>query len=131
MPVSWVARDARELVYAPMGCEAGGDGTVGISGRDQGQCCGVRVRAGSVGPVAAEDIAAGGGGAVAGDPGGMRVTNARLQRVCNLDAAQGSDSLGIGGEGGIRTHGADNRTTAFEFEDSHAGLCRPVLKRVL
>jgi hypothetical protein len=36
-----------------------------------GQCGGVRVRAGSVGPVATEDIATGGGGAVAGDPGGM------------------------------------------------------------
>ena len=36
-----------------------------------------------------------------------------------------------GGEGGIRTHGADNRTTVFEFYDSHADPCRPVAKRVL
>jgi hypothetical protein len=35
------------------------------------------VRGGSVGPVVAEDIAAGGGGAVAGDPCGMRVTGPR------------------------------------------------------
>src|SRR5262245_24490598 len=33
VPVSWVARDARELVYASIGCEAGGDGKDGISGR--------------------------------------------------------------------------------------------------
>ena len=58
-----------------------GDGTDGISGRDQGQCGGVRVRGGSVGPVAAEDIAAGGGGAVAGDPGGMRVTGPEEARA--------------------------------------------------
>jgi hypothetical protein len=71
VPVSWVARDARELVYASGGCETGGDGPDGISGGGQGQCGGVRLRGGSVGPVAAEDIAAGSGGAVAGDPGRM------------------------------------------------------------
>jgi hypothetical protein len=65
-----MARDARELAYASKGCEAGGDRTDGIRGRDQGQCGGVRVRGGSVGPVAAQDIAAGGREAVAGDPGG-------------------------------------------------------------
>jgi hypothetical protein len=54
-----------------MGCEAGGDGTNGISGRDQGQCGGVRVRGGSVGPVTAENIAAGDGGAIAQDSCGM------------------------------------------------------------
>ena len=36
-----------------------------------------------------------------------------------------------GGEGGIRTHGAANRTTVFEFYDSHAGVCRAVAKRAL
>ena len=36
-------------------------GRLELSGRDQGQCGGVRVRGRSVGPVAAEDIAAGGG----------------------------------------------------------------------
>jgi hypothetical protein len=71
VPVSWVAREARELVYASMGCETGGDGTDGINGRDQGQCGGVCVRRGSVGAVATENIATGGGGAFAGDPGGM------------------------------------------------------------
>jgi hypothetical protein len=81
VPVSWVAWDARELVYARGGCEAGGGGTDGIRGRDQGQCGGVPVRGGSVGPVAAEDIAAGGGGAVAGDPGGMRVTGPEEARA--------------------------------------------------
>ena len=81
VPISWVARDARELVYASGGCEAGGDGTDGISGRDQGQCGGVRVRGGSVGPIAAQDIAAGGGGAVAEDPGGMRVTGPEEARA--------------------------------------------------
>ena len=30
VPVSWVARDACELVYASVGCEAGGDGTDGM-----------------------------------------------------------------------------------------------------
>jgi hypothetical protein len=69
-----MARDARELAYASGGCETGGDGTNGISSRDQGQCGGVRVREGSGGPVAAEHIAARGGGAVAGDPGGKSVT---------------------------------------------------------
>jgi hypothetical protein len=44
------------------------------------------VRGGSVGPVAAEDIAAGGGGAVAGDPGGMRVTGAEEARAIDLFA---------------------------------------------
>jgi hypothetical protein len=34
------------------------------------------------------------------------------------------------GEGGIRTHGADNRTTAFEFYDSDAIAHREVAKRV-
>src|SRR5215471_16231671 len=63
-----------ELAYASGGCETGGDGTNGISSRDQGQCGGVRVREGSGGPVAAEHIAARGGGAVAGDPGGKSVT---------------------------------------------------------
>ena len=36
-----------------------------------------------------------------------------------------------GGEGRIRTHGADNRTTAFEFYNSHADLSHPVPKRVV
>ena len=36
-----------------------------------------------------------------------------------------------GGEGGIRTHGTVTRTTAFEFQDSHAGACRFVAKRAL
>jgi hypothetical protein len=31
----------------------------------------------------------------------------------------------------MRADGADNRTTAFEFQDSRVGLCRPVAKRVL
>jgi len=35
-----------------------------------------------------------------------------------------------GGEGGIRTHGAVTRITVFEFDDSYAGVCRPVPKRV-
>jgi hypothetical protein len=69
-----MARDARELAYASGGCETGGDGTNGISSRDQGQCGGVRVRESSGGPVAAEDIAPGNGGAVARDPGGKSVT---------------------------------------------------------
>jgi hypothetical protein len=37
----------------------------------------------------------------------------------------------LGGEGGIRTHGTVTRTTVFEFYDSHTGLCRAVVKRVL
>ena len=37
----------------------------------------------------------------------------------------------FGGEGGIRTHGTVTRTTVFEFYDSHTGLCRAVVKRVL
>ncbi len=49
-------------------------GRIEINGRGQGQFGGIRVRRGSVGPVAAQDISAGGGGAVAKDPGGMRVT---------------------------------------------------------
>jgi hypothetical protein len=40
-------------------------------------------------------------------------------------------SAGPGEEDGIRTLGTDDRTTAFEFEDSHAGACRVVTKRVL
>jgi hypothetical protein len=40
-------------------------------------------------------------------------------------------SAGPGEEAGIRTLGTDDRTTAFEFEDSHAGACRVVTKRVL
>src|SRR5262245_11038079 len=66
-----MGKTPQNRVYASMGREAGGDWTEGISGRDQGQCGGVRVCGGSVGPVAAEDIAAAGGEAVAGDPGGM------------------------------------------------------------
>jgi hypothetical protein len=40
------------------------------------------------------------------------------------------NDLIVGGEGGIRTHGTVTRTTVFEFEDSHAGVCRAVSKRV-
>ena len=39
--------------------------------------------------------------------------------------------LQFGGESEIRTRGADNCTTAFEFQDSRAGACRSVVKRVL
>ena len=104
VPVSWVAWDARELVYARGGCEAGGDGTDGITGRDQEQCGGVRVRGGSVGPVAAEDIAAGGGGAVAGDPGGMRVTGPEEARATASQPSMRNpdkepDSVQIAGDG--------------------------------
>jgi len=37
----------------------------------------------------------------------------RLQRVCIVPLPGHADGQEIGGEGGIRTHGADNRTTAF------------------
>ena len=53
-------------------------GRMESSGRDQGQCGGVRVCGGSFGPVAAENIAAGGGGAVSGDPGGMTATGYQI-----------------------------------------------------
>ena len=46
----------------------------------------------------------------------------RLQRVCIAPLPGDAYGQGIGGEG--RTHGADNRTTAFEFYDFHVGLCR-------
>ena len=78
--LGWPGRLASWFMHEG-GCEAGGGGTDGIRGRDQGQCGGVPVRGGSVGPVAAEDIAAGGGGAVAGDPGGMRVTGPEEARA--------------------------------------------------
>ena len=52
---------------------------------------------------------------------------ARLQG----DATWHSTSQGVGGEGGIRTHGTVTRTTVFEFYDSHVGPCRAVAKRVL
>ena len=86
------------------GCEAGGGGTDGIRGRDQGQCGGVPVRGGSVGPVAAEDIAAGGGGAVAGDPGGMRVTGPEEARATASQPSMRNpdkepDSVQIAGDG--------------------------------
>ena len=38
-----------------------------------------------------------------------------LQQVCNKPLPEQAEHLRIGGEGGIRTHGADNRTTAFEL----------------
>jgi hypothetical protein len=41
-----------------------------------------------------------------------------LRNVCSAFALRRYPAflrLDIGGEGGIRTHGADNRTTAFEF----------------
>jgi hypothetical protein len=53
------------------------------------------------------------------------------QRVCNDPLSEGADCPIIGGEGGIRTHGADNRTTAFEFQDSRVGACRAVAKRAV
>jgi len=49
-----------------------------------------------------------------------------LRRCLDMPTAKS-----IGGEGRIRTHGADNRTTAFEFYDSHADLSHPVPKRVV
>ena len=38
-------------------------------------------------------------------------------------------STGVGGEGGIGTHGTVTRTTVFEFYDSRVGLCCSVAKR--
>ena len=39
----------------------------------------------------------------------------RLRRVLQSASHEYFDPLEIGGEGGIRTHGTVNRTTAFEF----------------
>ena len=60
-----------------------------------------------------------------------RLSLKRLQRVCECAAIPPRSLIGIGGEGGIRTHGTVTRTTVFEFYDSHDGPCRAVAKRVL
>ena len=53
--------------------------------------------------------------------------NAKEIRRAKTTSANNIDDLIRGGEGGIRTHGTVTRTTVFEFYDSRADLCLPIL----
>src|SRR6185312_11842272 len=71
---------------------------------------------------------------VGGTPSEIGPDRANLRASARFDLgpfARGGGAVVTDLEGRIRTHSADNRTTVFEFYDSHVGLCCSVAKRAL